>query len=116
MKNIISFLFLAIFVFSFTYISYAQNNSSNASRYTVIAKEAASKLQEKILLSNDQTSTVQKFITKFLSGKKSVTGSEELFSKIEPLLDSHQKAKFEIVKTDWINWIIKTVNNQDQKE
>ena len=113
-KNlIVFFLFVSILSF-FSVKCLAQDSTSSKNKFASIAEDAASKLQDKILLSDEQTKEVKEFIKQSLENKIGITNSEILFSKIEPLLDSRQKDKFEIVKTDWLNSIIIEVNNSGQ--
>ena len=112
-KNLVVFLSL-VFDLSFFSLKGLSQDSTSTNKLVSIAEDAASKLQDKILLSDEQTKEVKGFIIQSLNNKIGITNAEILFSKIEPLLDSRQKDKFEIVKTDWLNSIIKEVNNSGQ--
>ena len=87
---------IALLIFSamiFSSAIYAQNKSQTA-------EDLAIKLQQKVLLSNDQTTKVKDIILNYFqdanqssleSAKKSLTG----------ILDKRQSAKYDIIKNDW---------------
>lgn len=85
--------------------SFAQNNKQTAA-------DMAVKLQQKVLLSNEQTAQVKDILTKYIGNKSSL---QEAQKSIESILDKKQKAKFNIIKNDWWNSVQKESSAPDQK-
>ena len=108
--SISTFLFL---IFSFSMLTAAQNNLSNSNKYDSVASSSVSKLQQKILLSDKQTSEIKGIVLTYIQVKANLDNSAKLFAKIEPLLDSRQKIKFEIINNDWWNSIVKEIAEKD---
>jgi hypothetical protein len=82
-----------------------------------VAQLFAEKLQQKIILTDVQTSKVKLILSEYLNKSHDPEGGlETIQGKIEPLLDSKQKAKFEIIKNDWWNSIIKAVKRSSAKQ
>jgi hypothetical protein len=72
------------------------------------ARDLAVKLQQKVLLSADQTNKVADILAAYLAN----TSAQSLGNSqrtIESILDKRQKAKYEIVKNDWWNSVQKEV-------
>ena len=112
MKSLLTILvFSTLFLFS-TNIYAAKNDSSKTTQKENIAKTMALKLQQKILLSDEQTSQVEAIINSYLTLKvKTNKDSEKTLDKVEELLDKRQKAKYSIIKDDWWGYLVKHLNN-----
>ena len=109
--------FAVIVFFTFLFITsstlLAQKDSANLKSKNNLAQLAADKLQQKLLLSEKQTQQVEVIISKFLKEKtKSDDEVKSVQEKIENLLDNRQKAKFEIVKSDWWGFLTKHINEK----
>lgn len=75
---------------------FAQDNKTD------IAAKATDKLQQKLLLSNDQAAKIKNLVLEhFDQLKRNEFG--DLQTKIEALLNEKQKEKFNIIKKDWLN-------------
>jgi len=99
MKTNKIFITVIITLFFFSINSFSQNNNKAAANMAV-------KLQQKVLLTNEQTVKVRNILDNyFQSGDK--TALETAQKNIESLLDKRQKAKYDIIKTDWWNSIRK---------
>jgi hypothetical protein len=91
-----------------TNIQSAQRDSSNSTKSTKIAKVMAEKLQQKILLSDSQTAKVETAIAAYLNLNVTTENeTKKTLNKIESLLDTRQKAKYEIIKDDWWGYLTK---------
>ena len=65
------------------------------------AQKVSIKLQQKLILTNEQTEKVKNLvIDNYSQVKENKTGALE--TKIESLLNDKQKEKFSIVKKDWL--------------
>ena len=89
MNKILTSLLLVFFLFSVNI--YGQNK---------VAEDMAVKLQQKVLLSKDQTAKVQDILIKYL-GNISQASLETAKKTVESILDKRQKAKYDIIKNDW---------------
>lgn len=62
-------------------------------------------LKQKVLLSDDQTISIQKVLNELITKSKSVEDKSELIkeaqSKVESYFDKRQKMKYDIIKNDW---------------
>ena len=80
----------------------AKRDSSKSNNSAKIAKVMAEKLQQKILLSDSQTAKVETAVSAYLNlNTKTKNDTKKTLNNIESLLDSRQKAKYEIIKDDW---------------
>lgn len=96
MLNKLSKFAVLLVLFGFLTSGFAQDNKA------VLAAKAADKLQQKLLLSPDQTAKVKDFVVaEFDKIKKN--DLSEVNSKVQALLNDKQKQKFEIIKKDWLN-------------
>lgn len=93
-KILIPFL-LAVFLISAN--SYSQTQSK-------VAEDMAVKLQQKVLLSKDQTIKVKEILINYL-GNMNQSSLETAKKSVVSLLDKRQKAKYEIIEKDWWNRI-----------
>jgi len=59
------------------------------------------KLQQKVLLTAEQSEKVKSIVNSYLDGDKSSENLVEAQRKIEALFDAKQKAKYDIIKVDW---------------
>lgn len=77
-----------------------KTDSAASAKSEKISHEAAEKLQQKILLSDKQTSGIEDILNDYLkdASKKNFDNAEK---KIESMLNRRQKIKFSIVKKDW---------------
>ncbi|HZW38066.1 MAG TPA: hypothetical protein VFF33_02075 [Ignavibacteriaceae bacterium] len=96
-------LFIAI---SFTNILAQNNEKETVDKY-------AERLKVKVLLSNEQTAQVKNIINESLTKLNSEDKNNEAISDIEikvaKILDDKQKAKFDIMKTQWLKNLNKEV-------
>ncbi len=109
-KNI-SFFFLLL-VFFAANISFAQNNEKTASNKTAV-ENSGQKLQQKILLSDAQTSKVENILSKYsdeIKDNKYQNANKEIIS----LLDDKQSAKYDIIKDDWWKSVKKEFSKKEQ--
>lgn len=85
-----------LILFGFMLNIFAQDNKTD------IAAKATDKLQQKLLLSNDQAAKIKNLVLEhFDQLKRNEFG--DLQTKIEALLNEKQKEKFNIIKKDWLN-------------
>jgi preprotein translocase subunit YajC len=112
MKSLLTILvFSSLLLFSAN-IQAAKKDSSKTAQKENIAKFMATKLQQKILLSDGQVSQVETIITSYLALKvKTDKDTEKTLEKVEELLDKRQKAKYSIIKDDWWSYLAKHLNN-----
>ena len=87
------FLLLLMAVFILTGISYSQSQNS-------VAENMAVKLQQKVLLSKDQTIKVTDILSNYFGNMNQIS-LEKAKKSIESILDKRQKAKYDIIKNDW---------------
>jgi hypothetical protein len=87
------FLLLLLTAFILTTSSYSQSQ-------TRVAENMAVKLQQKVLLSKDQTIKVTDILNTYL-GNMNQASLENAKKSVESILDKRQKAKYEIIKNDW---------------
>jgi S-ribosylhomocysteine lyase LuxS involved in autoinducer biosynthesis len=87
------FLLLLMAVFILTGISYSQSQNS-------VAENMAVKLQQKVLLSKDQTIKVADILSNYFGNMNQIS-LEKAKKSIESILDKRQKAKYDIIKNDW---------------
>jgi len=64
-------------------------------------EKIALKLQQKVLLTDEQTTKVKSIISAYFDSDKSPDNLAEAQKKIETILDPKQKAKYDIIKADW---------------
>ena len=98
-------IFVSLLVISFFLISlnsFAQNKNQ-------VADDMATKLQQKVLLSKDQTDKVKDILINYLQNYTQAS-LESAQKTLESILDKRQKAKYDIVKSDWWNSVQKEVS------
>lgn len=91
MNKILIPVFLTVFLISSN--SYSQTQSK-------VAEDMAVKLQQKVLLSKDQTDKVKEILITYF-GNMNQSSLETAKKSIESILDNRQKAKYDIIKNDW---------------
>lgn len=74
-----------------------------------MAEDMAVKLQQKVLLSNEQTSKVKDILNDYIQSANQISLLTAQ-KNIETLLDKRQKAKYDIIKNDWWSTIQKEVS------
>jgi hypothetical protein len=85
----------------------------NAQKDIHSAENLALRLQQKVLLTDEQTNKVKEIISEYIKNPdENNLNSARL--KVEALLNEKQKAKYEIIKNDWWNGISKEVKKVDK--
>lgn len=96
MKNIILTLVITLAIY-FTNIV-AQENSESVNNLV-------STLKQKVLLNDDQTTSIEKALTELVNKSKTIEDKSLLIQdaqkKIESYLDRKQKMKYDIIKNEW---------------
>jgi uncharacterized membrane protein len=96
-------LLMAFFIASLS--SYAQTK-------TRAAEEMSVKLQQKVLLSKDQTEKVKDILANYFSNMDKAT-LEMSKKSVESILDKKQKAKYDIIKNDWWSSVQKAADKEE---
>ncbi|MEJ5261889.1 MAG: hypothetical protein WHT45_04350 [Ignavibacterium sp.] len=96
MKNIIIIL---SFIIALQVINiYAQEKNESVSNLV-------STLKQKVLLDDDQTTSIEKILTDLVSKTKNAEDKtsfiQEAQKKVESYLDKKQKMKYDIIKNEW---------------
>lgn len=106
-------LFLSLFlIFSIAATALAQINTKPATAQNVNGKfeKAASNavvmLQQKILLSDKQTSQLKTVVFNYIKIKENLNSPSKLFPQMIKMMDARQKIKFEIIRNDWWNNLV----------
>ncbi len=113
-------LLYPIFFIYFTFVmlsgfAFAQTDSTLKLNKN-IAELSATKLQQKILLTDKQTLQVKDILAQYLKQKTKIeNNSEPILKKIESLLTDRQKPKYDIIKTEWWNYIQKELSKSEKK-
>lgn len=96
MKNIILTLVFTL-ALQFTNIVAQEKNES--------VDNLVSTLKQKVLLNDDQTTSIEKVLTDLVSKSKTVEDKNSLIQdaqkKVESYLDRKQKMKYDIIKNEW---------------
>jgi DNA-binding transcriptional regulator of glucitol operon len=96
MKNLILTLIFT-FAIQFTNIIAQEKNESIIN--------LVSTLKQKVLLNDDQTTSIEKVLTELVSKSKTVEDKNPLIQdaqkKVESYLDRKQKMKYDIIKNEW---------------
>ena len=111
MKN---YKLLVIFIVLFTAISqfsYSQSDSTAKKNINNIIKTTVDKLQQKILLNDNQNTRIEKILSTDINVNYLLKNKEAILNKIEELLNNRQKAKFEIIKEEWWDNFIKLLSD-----
>ena len=110
MKIIWPISLIVIFAFTSFIFPVSLPDSNTSIKKVDVSKVSATKLQQKILLSDEQTEKVKDILNDYLA-KKPAEGSNlaPFLDKIASLLDQKQKAKFDIIKNEWMNSFLKDV-------
>ncbi len=101
--------------FLFTNTTYCQKDSSTKV-IEKIASNASIKLQQKILLSDDQTTEVKNLLIDYLT-KMNIKKADStlLLNNIKTVLSARQKSKFDIIKTEWWEYVEKEISSSIKK-
>ncbi len=111
MKSLISVLIISSVLLLSIKIQAVQKDSSKIGQKVNIANIMANKLQQKILLSDSQTSQVAAIINSYLALKvKTDNDAKSSLEKVVSFLDKRQKAKYDIIKDDWWSYLAKYMN------
>ncbi len=97
MKNLTGLLIVFCILFAGTNLMAQKQDSRTSSDIDKVVI----KLQQKVLLSSDQTSKVRTIINNYIQGDQSAEELADAQKKIENLLDEKQKEKYNIIKEDW---------------
>ena len=111
LKNKISsieILSLAIIILISTTISISAESTLQANSDAKV-NEMTNKLVKKLLLTRDQEEEVKNILFEYFTGLENISGNgsveekvrEIADAKIEDILDSKQKMKFDIIREDW---------------
>ena len=115
MKTKVSVLAALIFLI-LSLFNFPMSNSIAAVVNGKQAEASAEKLQFKILLNDSQTNEIKAILSSFINENNfSQENSQSTLNKIETLLTPKQKAKFDIIKTEWWNNFLKGLNKQSLK-
>lgn len=93
---VLSFCFL-FFASSFTLYAQVEEKSNDE-----LVKSMTDNLKQKILLTDDQTTKVRTILSDYVSNKNATAADlTSAQQKLENLLDSKQKMKYNILKNEW---------------
>lgn len=105
MKSLIKVNIIIIaLIFGFSTFMYSQNETSQKSVIDNLSK----KLEQKVLLNNEQVKKVQDILNSYFNNRSesSLNSAKE---EVEKILDTKQKAKYGIIKNEWWNSISSAV-------
>lgn len=92
-----------IFIFSLIFILHINNTFAQGKSESI--DNLVNTLKQKVLLNDDQASSIQKVLNDLITKSKSVEDKSELIkeaqTKVESYLDKRQKMKYDIIKNDW---------------
>ncbi len=108
MRTLLFIFLTSCIVISMVSVSLSQTDSLNHANTYNIKKECAVKLQQKILLSQEQTTRLESILKDFFDAP-STNNQKIAEKKLESILDSRQKIKYEIIRKDWWNTIYNSV-------
>jgi hypothetical protein len=104
MKYILSLSFVFLIAYTNLLFPVTMPDSNTIAGKVDIAGVSATKLQQKLLLSDEGTLKVKEILNNYLNNHAANDNNAALVQdKISSLLDQKQKAKFEIVKNEWWN-------------
>jgi len=84
-----------------------------AQKETNVTENLALKLQQKVLLTDEQTNKIKEILSEYIKNpEENNLNSARL--KIDALLNEKQKAKYEIIKNDWWNSISKEAKKENK--
>lgn len=96
MKNL--FITLSVLILFLFTLAVAQDKTESVTNLV-------NTLKQKVLLNDDQASSIQKVITDLITKSKAAEDKSELIkeaqTKVESYLDKRQMIKYEIIKNDW---------------
>ncbi|MGE5804243.1 MAG: hypothetical protein ACM339_02940 [Ignavibacteria bacterium] len=97
-------------LFSFVILIFSTALYAQGENKADAAKNLSVKLQQKVLLSDEQTRKVERIYAEYINSNDK-TAQVAADKKIIALLDERQKAKYEIVKNDMWNEVNKAASN-----
>jgi hypothetical protein len=116
MKYILMLSLTFIFTYSVSVFAVSMQDSNKSVRKVDAASFSAGRLQQKILLSDEQELKVKAILSEYLKSSSSGAGDVNVISaKVESLLDQKQKAKFDIIKNEWWNSFLKEIKKLPAK-
>jgi hypothetical protein len=116
MKYTLSLLFVFLIAYTSMLFPVTMPDSNTTAGKVDIAGVSASKLQQKILLSDEGTLKVKEILNNYLNNHTANdNNASSVQDKISSLLDQKQKAKFEIVKNEWWNSFLKGIKKAQAK-
>lgn len=96
MKNL--FIIISVLILFLITSAVAQNQNESVTNLV-------NTLKQKVLLNDDQASSIQKVINDLITKSKAAEDKNELIkeaqTKVESYLDKRQMIKYEIIKNDW---------------
>ncbi len=108
-------LTLVLFI-SLSILNFPMNDSTSASVNNKLAEVSAGKLQQKILLNDAQTAKIASILNTFINANNfSEANSKSSLDKVEAVLDQREKAKFDIIKSEWWDNFMKGLNKPKVK-
>ncbi len=96
----------------FLMVTFIASLSVYAQTKNKAAEEMSVKLQQKVLLTKDQTNKVKDILENYFNTTNQST-LESSKKGIEAVLDKKQKAKYDIIKKDWWNSVQKAAENKE---
>ncbi len=115
MKTKVSALIVIIFL-ALSMYNFPMSDSAASIVNGKQAELSAEKLQFKILLNDSQKNEIKTILSSFITKNNfSEENSEKTLAQIETVLTPKQKAKFDIIKTEWWDNFIKGVNGKNTK-
>ena len=111
------YILFAVVILSHTKFCLAMDDSSAVNINSKKAEFSAMKLQQKILLTDQQANKIGAILSYFIDEKNfSQDNSNSTLLKVEIVLDQRQKAKFDIIKAEWWESFLKSINYQMTKQ
>lgn len=111
-KNISGvFIVPIIIIFLISNNSFAQKKSNELSKKDKTVTELATKLQQKLLLTDAQFSKVQEVLTNYKL-KPTAENLAKAKKDIEVMFDPRQRAKYSIVNAEWWNSVKKELGSK----
>lgn len=107
-RRLIYFFIIGIFI-SVSSENFAQNVGASNSSSINIANDLTLKLQQKILLTNDQADKVHDIIVDYYNNYTK-NEQKKAETQIMSILDKKQKMKYDIVKNEWWNLLQKEIS------
>jgi hypothetical protein len=100
--------------FAIIYLISAFFFSLSAQSTSKVTDDLVIKLQQKVLLTQQQTDEIKKSLNNYFTDPSEANRSS-LESKIESLLEEKQKMKYKIIKADWWKSVSEALNTVKTK-